>query len=200
MMSPFDQTDHLDQIFDSADLRGALLEDKEFDRCTFSGGQFAGARFLRCKLIGCTVRGGDWSNVIVKGSAFRDTAFEDAKMIGIDWTEATVFHASFVRCQLNLADFGGVDLRKSKIEDCVAREVEWSRANLSEADCRGTDFSGGRFFHTNLTRADFRRAKGYVLNPVDNVLKKTKFSLPEAVALLRGLDIELDDGGSDRES
>jgi fluoroquinolone resistance protein len=81
-----------------------------------------------------------------------------------------------------------VTLRK-----CIAREVSFEEADLTKADCRGTDFSGSRFNHTNLTEADFTGALNYAISPSDNTLKKTRFSLPEAMSLLHALDIVLID-------
>ena len=54
------------------------------------------------------------------------------------------------------------------------------RDNLTEASCRGTDFSGARFDGTNLTKTDLRDALNYALRPCDNILKGARFSLPEA--------------------
>ncbi len=41
--------------------------------------------------------------------------------------------------------------------------------------------------------ADFRGARNYAIAADLNTLKQAKFSLPEAVALLHGLDIILED-------
>jgi hypothetical protein len=43
----------------------------------------------------------------------------------------------------------------------------------------------------DLTQADFTGARDYTIAPNLNQLKQTKFSLPEAMALLYGLDIIL---------
>jgi hypothetical protein len=43
-----------------------------------------------------------------------------------------------------------------------------------------------------LTKADFRKAFNYGIDFKFNNLKKAKFSLPEAIALLTSLDIILD--------
>ena len=48
------------------------------------------------------------------------------------------------------------------------------------------------FYRTNLTEANFRHAYNYAIDFRSNMLKKTKFSLPEATSLLGGLDIILE--------
>ena len=77
------------------------------------------------------------------------------------------------------------------IKKCTAKEVDFSEANLSEADCTFTDFTSSQFRHTDLSGADFRGASNYFIQPHLNTLKKTRFSLPEAMSLLYNLDIEI---------
>ena len=44
---------------------------------------------------------------------------------------------------------------------------------------------------TDLTGADFRDAKNYVIHPALNKLSKARFSLPDAMNLLYCMDIEI---------
>jgi uncharacterized protein YjbI with pentapeptide repeats len=118
-------------------------------------------------------------------------------VIGVNWTEASwpavgLFHAiGFERCAISHSTFIGLGLRRVEIVDCQAREADFAEADLSQANCRGTDFQDSRFLHTDLTEADFTGAKNYAIAPNLNVLRKTRFALPEAMALLYGLDITL---------
>jgi uncharacterized protein YjbI with pentapeptide repeats len=89
----------------------------------------------------------------------------------------------------------GLDLRQAKLVRCTAREADFTESDLTGADCNGTDFSSSRFLRTNLTKANFTKASNYSIDPSLNTLKKTRFSLPEAISLLYSLDIILDDGG-----
>jgi hypothetical protein len=47
------------------------------------------------------------------------------------------------------------------------------------------------FLDTNLSYADFSKAVNYVIDPRANRLKKTVFSMPEAMSLLSAFDIIL---------
>jgi uncharacterized protein YjbI with pentapeptide repeats len=188
------QQEFHDETISSLDLRGVELTGKELSGCRIVGCQLAGAALLRCKLIDCTFDGCDLSNVVLRGSTLRDVTFEGTKLLGVDWTVLTVAaHLVFRRSVLSLGNFTSMDLRKWVLDHCTARELELAHANLAEADLRGTDFAGSRFLKTNLTKADFRQAVNYAIRPADNTLKKARFSMPEATALLYGLDVELDD-------
>ena len=193
--SPFERrSEFFDEAFDGIECRECHLDGKEFNGCTFVGVQLAGSTLSMCKFVDCTFRRCDLSNILVKGCTWKDVTFEDSKLLGVNWTAGKVVtHLTFRRSTLNFSNFSGLDLRNSVVAECVAREVELGHTNLSEADCRKTDFSGARFSQTNLSKCDFREAVNYAIRPDDNMIKKTRFSMPEATALLYGMDIILDE-------
>jgi fluoroquinolone resistance protein len=193
--NPFSlQEDFAEQVFESLELKGLITESRHFENCTFLKCNFGAAAFKRTKFIDCTFEHCDLSNLQIHGATFRNNTFKSCKLMGINWANASaIAHLNFEKCVLNYASFVGLDLRKSAIHDCVAREADFADANLSEVDCRGTDFAAARFSNTNLVKADFRRAINYAIRPDDNKIKKAKFSLPEATLLLYGLDIELEE-------
>jgi uncharacterized protein YjbI with pentapeptide repeats len=71
--------------------------------------------------------------------------------------------------------------------------VDFSDANLEKADFRGTDLEKSIFRNTDISGANFVGAKNYYISPQYNRLKGAKFSLPEAMSLLYGLEIVLED-------
>ena len=73
----------------------------------------------------------------------------------------------------------------------MARNVDFADANLTQADLTGTDFYGSLFLHTDLTEADLTHAQNYHISASLNVLKRTRFSFPEAMSLLAALNIIL---------
>jgi len=98
----------------------------------------------------------------------------------------------FINSQLDYSNFRFLKLAKIKMVKCQAKEVDFIETDLSGGDFRETDFEKSRFFKTNLSHADFKGARNYLIDPANNVLKKTRFSLPEAMGLLQGLDIILE--------
>ena len=55
-------------------------------------------------------------------------------------------------------------------------------------------FPEATYLNTNLSEANLSQARNYLIDPGLNELKKTKFSLPEAMSLLYNMDIILTDG------
>jgi fluoroquinolone resistance protein len=151
---------------------------------------FVGCKFLNCQFTDCDLR-----LAKLVGSTFSATTFEKSNLTGIDWTlsawsKVGLFTpVNFNECDISLCSFFGLDLSKSRIVKCTARETVFAEANLTRAVLFGTDFSDSRFLHTDLTEADFTGATNYAIAPDANRLKGTRFALPEAIRLLSGLDI-----------
>lgn len=168
-----------DRTFEELDFRNQSIENRIFDGCRF---------------LDCTFEQSDLSNIVLTSSDLRDVKFKECKLVGVNWINASsLMHLSWDNCALNYGNFSGLDLRKSLMQNCVAREVDFAETNFSEANLRGTDFTAARFTNTNLTKTDLRQAKNYSIRPDSNKIKKAKFSLPEAMLLLYGLDIELEE-------
>ncbi len=195
-MSSIFTTDHdfTDQKFEEIDFRGESIEGRTFEDCTFSRVNFNGSSFIRCRFLDCTFDQSDLSNLILMSSDLKNVKFKDCKLVGVNWTAASVLmHSTWQNSILNYGNFSGLDLRKSMMQNCVAREADFAETNLSEANLKETDFTAARFANTNLTKSDLRQAKNYSIRPDSNKIKKAKFSLPEAMLLLYGLDIELEE-------
>jgi len=87
--------------------------------------------------------------------------------------------------------FSGLPMSVTVFEECVIRECGFGEANLSKAVFDDCDLEGTLFHGAKLDGANFSRARNYTINPASNSIKGAKFSLPEAVSLLGGFDIEL---------
>ncbi len=70
-------------------------------------------------------------------------------------------------------------------------DVDFRETDLAQANFKGTDLADSLFVATDLTEADLSQARNYRIDPSQNIVKKAKFSLPEAMSLLYGLDIVL---------
>ena len=175
-------------------IKRKVFQECSFQQCDFKETHFEGCTFRQCIFTDC-----DLSLIQVKNCAFVDTRFDGCKLVGVnwvdaDWSKSSLFGPpSFTNCTLNYSTFIGLKLRKVQIVNCTARDVDFSETDLTQAVCTGTDFAESRFMKTNLSEADFTGATNYTISANLNTLKKTKFSLPEAVSLLYSLDIILVD-------
>lgn len=71
------------------------------------------------------------------------------------------------------------------------KESHFTNTLLQGADFEDVDLTGTIFHNSDLSKADFSKTVNYQVDPLTNKIKKAKFSLPEAVGLLRGFDITI---------
>jgi uncharacterized protein YjbI with pentapeptide repeats len=178
---------------DGGELSGVDFVDCSFEECSFREISFGACRFMDCTFTDC-----DMSLARLQGCSFRRSRWKRSKVIGVDWSRADwpagkplFASVDFFDCAVSYSSFVGLRLHRLHLVRCVAREVDFSNADLTGADCRETDFDASRFVKTNLTDADFTGARNYVISATSNTLRRTRFSFPEAISLLRALDIVL---------
>lgn len=192
-------TDYSDQVFNELHLGQAHLDSNEFHDCIFVRCNFVETTFRNCRFINCVFQHCDLSLVQVPDSSFAATRFENSKVIGVNWAKAHWPEARlwdslcFSKCAISHSTFIGLNLRRIQIQDCLATNVDFRETDLYQADFSGTDLSDSLFLNTDLTEADLSDAHNYQMDPRQNVIKKTKFSLPEAMSLLYSMDIILID-------
>jgi uncharacterized protein YjbI with pentapeptide repeats len=188
-----------DQVFNARHLDGGQLVSSEFYDCDFNQCSFVESIFQGCKFVNCLFRECDISLLQVPECSFSSARFLDSKVLGVNWTQADWATTGlgkpleFLRSIINHSTFIGLKLKGIQITNCVALEVDFREADLSQADFTGTDLSRSMFKNTILIEADLSQACNYHIDPGQNALKGAKFSMPEAMALLYSMDIELID-------
>lgn len=72
---------------------------------------------------------------------------------------------------------------------CEIKETHFINAKLAKTSFSDSSLEGSVFHNTDLAGADFQGAERYSINPSTNNVKKAHFSSPEALSLLKELDI-----------
>lgn len=189
----FPKRSYYRQIFSKLSSEGETIADTEFEGCTFIDCSFMNGTFQQCAFIDCTFTRCVVSAMKVTDSRFAGISFAGGKTIGIDWTAARhIEDIGFTDCAVDYCNFRMLPLPKAVIRGCSAKEADFTEADLTAADCSGTDFTGSVFFKTTMTGADFRGARNYYVDVRTNTVKGAKFSIPDALALLTGLEIMLE--------
>lgn len=173
------------------------VEGSTFVGCAFDDARLREVAFRDCRFLACSFLACDLSLVDVGGSAFRDVSFDACNLTGVNWARATAtlhdpLEVDFRDCILDFAVFQGCALEGRRIDHCVAHECDFRGAVLVDAVCRSTDFAGTNFEGADLSGADLRKARNYAIDVRTTRVRGARFSLPDATALLQGLEIELD--------
>jgi fluoroquinolone resistance protein len=187
-------TEYDNQDFTNLNLQQSLISRAEFQSCSFNKCNLSRSTLSECRFYDCTFLACDFSLIKPSGSQFRNSSFSGSKLVGINWLEGSKqFSTDFEDCLMNLSSFFGMNLKKRKLKNCIAHEVDFSESNMTDCNCTGSDFAQSIFAKTNLTKADFSNATNYLIDFRNNNLTKAKFSLPEALSLLKILDIVITD-------
>ena len=190
-------TEFYEQNFSSLSHPSTIIEDKLFEQCQFINANFSESQFIRCKFVDCEFNNCNLSAVKFKASLFNNVTFFESKVIGVNWTMlnwplirlSSPFH--FYNSILSHSSFYGLELQELVIEACIAHDVDFREADLRRANFKLTDFEKSQFVHTKLNAADFTEAHSYSIDPTKNEIRKAKFSLPDAIHLLDGFDIQI---------
>jgi fluoroquinolone resistance protein len=186
----FSQDYYYKTVFTKDNCLKETIKGIEFEGCEFHGCSFIECKFEKCKFIECRFQDCILSAVSPLESRFRVVKYAKCKVIGMDWTKAAeISDLDFNECQINYSNFRMLEIPMTKIVKCEAKEVDFIETDLSKGDFQNTDFEKSRFFKTNLTNANFKGAVNYNIDIHNNQIKKARFSLPEAINLLKSLDI-----------
>jgi fluoroquinolone resistance protein len=178
------------EAFNQVSLPKTPIARSDFQSCEFIRCDLSQLVISECRFDDCTFQSCDLSLIKPQDTNFRNCHFIGCKLVGINWTAAAKsFSVDFQDCMMHLSSFSGMNLKKIKIINCLAREVSFAETNMTEADCTMTDFSGSIFLRTNLTMANFTDAKNYRIDVRSNTVTKARFSIPEAISLLETLGI-----------
>jgi fluoroquinolone resistance protein len=186
----FQEDDYYVQTFTGCSLNGETVgaktfEDCIFENCHFLECSFEKSRFIDCQFLGCII-----SIANLSGCRFIHPVFNKCKVMGIDWTKTTLLQdPEFHNCQIDLSNFRMLEIPKTRIINCEAKEADFAETDFTDAVLTGTNFEDSLFFKTNLSKADLRGASNFNIDITNNTIKNAKFSYPEAVSLLNSLDI-----------
>ncbi len=197
----FARESYSDHPFRDLEAQNQNFEKLHFQNCVFKHCSLTECVFANCEFDNCTFENCDLSLAKLPHSFFKQVTFTGCRLMGINWCDAdwetksllTIKHVDFINCLLDHSIFIGLNLQGASFKDCKARHLDFEGANLSKADFHGADLEMSRFVGCDLTETNFVNAQNYQINAAANTLHKTKFSLPEAVALLNSLDIILED-------
>lgn len=178
---------HARKDFRNADLHGTEYADMVFDRCTFVSANLCECEFQTVRFVTC-----DLSLARLANTRMNGVTFEGCKFLNVDFRKCKGFlDMRFENCVFDSCNFSDLTLKQQAFVACELRRCTYIHTNLVAADFSHSDLSESLFHDCDLTRADFSRAKNYAIDPTGNKVAKAKFSLPEAVSLLRGFDIVL---------
>jgi uncharacterized protein YjbI with pentapeptide repeats len=159
----------------SAALDGAEAGSGRFEQVYLSEVSFEGAKLRALELVDVSgervsAANGNWGAALL-----RRVYFHEARLTGLDLSEARIEEAHFKSCKLDYANFRHSAIEYATFEDCV----------LTHADFQGARIYATAFSGCQLADADFSKAE---LAHVD--LRGSQLALAGSVLGLRGAIVD----------
>jgi uncharacterized protein YjbI with pentapeptide repeats len=132
--------------------------------------------------------------VDLNNTRLQDVRFKNCKIMGLNFSKCNDFLLTigFEYSLISYSVFSDMDLENTNFANCQVYDCDFVNTKLKNANFEGSDLKNSLFRNTNLSFTSFRNAKNYDIDPNNNFLKKTKFSIPEVISLLRVFDIEIE--------
>ena len=167
-----------DNVAENWDARH-LLGHTEFDEFRFVSCDFSGADFSRLRFTDCLFERCNLAGVGLAGTALQNVAFEECKLLGLQFTACRdmLFGVHFDQCQLRYASFAARQMPATRFVSCSLDEADFADADLTEAVFQDCSLAEAVFQNTQLTGADFTSATGFVIDPETNNIRKARFTL-----------------------
>ena len=183
-----------EKVFEGEDYTTSLLPKNEYELCVFKDCNFANSdisniTFTECEFVNC-----DLSLTNIKHSVFSEVRFIGCKLLGLHFSDCDTLLMSmqFENCNLELAVFYDLNLKRTLYKDCKLTKADFSYANLNQSTFNNCDFKEAIFERTILTEGDLRTSYNFNIDPETNNIKKARFSKDNLAGLLLKHQIKID--------
>ena len=150
-------------------------------------------KFINCRFDQCTI-----ISLKSKYSEIKNAVFHKCNLVGIHWhtllPSGKYPYAvnALENCCIKYNTFTEMNFTKFNFSDSIILESLFENCNLTECNFKNCRLEGTQFFKCNLQKADFRDAKGYVIDIHNNQMKAARFSFPDVIRLLETLNIKIE--------
>jgi fluoroquinolone resistance protein len=173
------------------ELAGADLSGCRFEGLVLTEGSLRGARLTDCRFDRCEL-----TLLDVTDATLHDVVFQACRLQAVDFgalaRDPIGVSVRFERCDLGLAVFRGIDLRRASFDGGLAREAVFVDTDLRGVTLRGLDLTGADIRGCDLRETDLRGSSGYVLSPCANRVRGLRVDLVDAVGLLSAVGVRWD--------
>jgi fluoroquinolone resistance protein len=186
-----DRTYTENRQFDKTDFAEEPLPFGDYENCTFVNGNFSNANLSGFRFTDCSFAGCNLGMAGIKDTAFRNVAFKDCKLLGLRFGDCNnlLFAVRFEDCMLNSASFYKRKMKGTVFQHCRLQDADFTDADLTQAVFHECELLRAIFENTTLEKADLYRAYDYLIDPLQNKIKRARFATAGVAGLLQKFDI-----------
>lgn len=123
----FNVSEHVSTAFVGCDIRRSSFFDATLDGCKLTG-----TVLIECELKPLTVRGGNWSGIVLRGADLAGLDLSGVRLIDADLSEADLTEAVLRGCDLTHAIVRGTNLAHTDLRQAQLSAVELTTARLDK--------------------------------------------------------------------
>lgn len=169
---------------------GAIFLGCHFEDCDLTELDLSRAHLAECTFERCELALAKFQDTILQ-----DVTFDGCRLTGINFSViaqgAMGVQAAFRDCDLSFCSFHRLDLTDCKFSGSVFRESDFRRCELSKVSFDDCDLNRCVFQQNDLTFADLRTARNYVISAYGNRIRGMQVALPEALSLLTAIEVDV---------
>lgn len=183
-----------EQTFQKVDYTTEPLPKAKYEYCSFQSCDFSDSDLSEIKFLETTFTDCNFSNANILKAYFQDISFKNCKLLGLHFETCTPFGFAiqFDHSMVNHASFYQMDLQNCSFKHCQLKGVDFTEADLTGIALIHCNLLDATFERSVLTKADFRNATDYSIDPNQNKIRGAQFSLPEVIGLLKIFGIKVD--------
>lgn len=184
---------HQHKKFENLDYAGKVVQQREFEKCSFLACDFSESNFSNNRFTSCTFIGCNMGLMKLQHTTLDGVVFKDCKLIGINFHECAdlLFSLQFDGCLADYASFANKRMSKTRFSNSSLKSAVFESTILNKAIFDNTDLQGAVFNKANLQEADFTTAYNFLIDPEQNMMKKAKFSAQSLPSLLYRYDLQI---------
>lgn len=182
-----------DKDFQNVTIEQSKFVDCDFENCRFEECKIIGCVFVNCRFFNCTV-----ITLSSRHSEVKNAVLKKCNLIGVHWNtllpSGKYAHAidKLENCYVKYNSFVEMNFVKFDFSDNRIEESVFEQCNLAESNFCGCRMEGTQIVRSDIRKADFRDAVGYVIDVISNKMSNARFSFPEVIRLLDSLQIKID--------
>ncbi len=158
-----------------ANLSGADLSGATLDRCKLDEASLSLAVLERAHGAGVSMKNANLTELRASGCALPGVAVDGAQGDKSLWTGADLPDATFTRASLEHADFSEAQLQRVTFDLAVMKQANLTRAQLDRARLTKVNLFRGFLEGADLSEADCRGSNFFECELMDTITTKTRF-------------------------
>lgn len=192
------ETYYEEQFFKDKKFQGVTKEYCKFTDCNFENCSFEDCKIINCAFVNCKFYNCNIVSLALRYSEVKSAIFEKCNLIGVHWNEllpaGKYLHSldMLKDCCLKYNTFTEMNFKKFDFTSNIIQESMFEECDLQESNFRDCGLEATEIYRCDIRKADFRGARGYVIDISSNKMKQAKFSYPEVISLLNTLQIKID--------